>query len=120
MAPAYGRAPTPHGRTYPLPVCGFCKHLRARSRSIRDLKTDCAAPGAAGSRCVGRSERGRDPGYAQAHGNHLGVRDHPLIIHNTKAVLDQWGSDGWELVQVVTGPDGNGLVAYLKRPTGGQ
>lgn len=44
----------------------------------------------------------------------------PLIIHNTKAVLDQWGSDGWELVQVVTGPDGNGLVAYLKRPTGGQ
>ncbi len=42
----------------------------------------------------------------------------PLIIHNTKAVLDQWGSDGWELVQVVTGPDGNGLVAYLKRPTG--
>lgn len=44
----------------------------------------------------------------------------PLIIHNTKAVLDQWGADGWELVQVVTGPDGNGLVAYLKRPTGGQ
>ncbi|OCI30371.1 hypothetical protein OERS_29380 [Oerskovia enterophila] len=44
----------------------------------------------------------------------------PLIIHNTKAVLDQWGSDGWELVQVVTGPDGNGLVAYLKRPTSGQ
>ena len=42
----------------------------------------------------------------------------PLIIHNTKAVLDQWGSDGWELVQVVTGPDGNGLVAYLKRPSG--
>ena len=23
--------------------------------------------------------------------------------------------DGWQLVQVVTGPDGNGLVAYLKR-----
>ncbi len=44
----------------------------------------------------------------------------PLIIHNTKAILDQWGSDGWELVQVVTGPDGNGLVAYLKRPTSGQ
>ena len=40
----------------------------------------------------------------------------PLIVHATKAILDQWGSDGWELVQVVTGPDGNGLVAYLKRP----
>ncbi|GGM19795.1 DUF4177 domain-containing protein [Promicromonospora citrea] len=43
----------------------------------------------------------------------------PLLIHNTKAILDQWGADGWELVQVVPGPDGTGLVAYLKRPTGG-
>ncbi|MFC8799796.1 MULTISPECIES: DUF4177 domain-containing protein [Promicromonospora] len=43
----------------------------------------------------------------------------PLLIHNTKAILDQWGSDGWELVQVVPGPDGTGLVAYLKRPNGG-
>ncbi|QAY63706.1 DUF4177 domain-containing protein [Xylanimonas allomyrinae] len=42
----------------------------------------------------------------------------PLLIHNTKAILDQWGADGWELVQVVPGPDGVGLVAYLKRPTG--
>ena len=30
----------------------------------------------------------------------------PLIIHATKAILDQWGDDGWELVQVVPGPDG--------------
>lgn len=42
----------------------------------------------------------------------------PLIIHMTKAILDQWGSDGWELVQVVPGP-GDGLVAYLKRPLEG-
>ncbi|WP_418275830.1 hypothetical protein ACNHYB_13360 [Isoptericola jiangsuensis] len=42
----------------------------------------------------------------------------PLLIHNTKAILDQWGADGWELVQVVPGPDGTGLVAYLKRPAG--
>lgn len=40
----------------------------------------------------------------------------PLIIHNTKAILDTWGDDGWELVQVVPGPDGTNLVAYLKRP----
>jgi hypothetical protein len=39
----------------------------------------------------------------------------PLISHATKQILDQWGEDGFELVQVVTGPDGNGLVAYLKR-----
>ena len=42
----------------------------------------------------------------------------PLIVHATKAILDQWGADGWELVQVVVGPDGNGLVAYLKRSLG--
>ena len=40
----------------------------------------------------------------------------PLIIHNTKAILDQWGEDGWELVTVLPGPDGNAPVAYLKRP----
>lgn len=41
----------------------------------------------------------------------------PLLTHATKAILDQWGQDGWELVQVVPGPTGSGnLVAYLKRP----
>ena len=39
----------------------------------------------------------------------------PLMIHNTAAILNTWGSQGWELVQVVTGPEG-GLVAYMKRP----
>ena len=28
----------------------------------------------------------------------------PLIVHATKQILDQWGEDGWELVQVLTGP----------------
>ena len=32
----------------------------------------------------------------------------PLIVHATKQILDQWGEDGWELVQVVPGPDGQG------------
>lgn len=40
----------------------------------------------------------------------------PLIDHVTKQILDQWGSDGWELVNVIQGPTG-GLVAYMKRPT---
>lgn len=39
----------------------------------------------------------------------------PLIVHATKQILDQWGEDGWELVQVIPGPDGTNLVAYLKR-----
>jgi hypothetical protein len=40
----------------------------------------------------------------------------PLLIHNTKAILDSWGVDGWELVTVLSSP-GDKLVAYLKRPT---
>ncbi|NIH71304.1 MULTISPECIES: hypothetical protein [Auritidibacter] len=40
----------------------------------------------------------------------------PLIIHATKQILDQWGDEGWELVTVLPGPDGNAPVAYLKRP----
>ena len=40
----------------------------------------------------------------------------PLIVHATKQILDQWGEDGWELVTVIPGPEGNNPVAYLKRP----
>jgi len=43
----------------------------------------------------------------------------PLLIHNTAAILNNWGKQGWELVQVVQGPEG-GLVAYLKRPVTNQ
>jgi hypothetical protein len=41
----------------------------------------------------------------------------PLLTHATKQILDNWGSDGWELVSVIPGPGGpEQLVAYLKRP----
>lgn len=39
----------------------------------------------------------------------------PLLIHNTAAILNNWGKKGWELVQIVEGPEG-GMVAYFKRP----
>jgi Domain of unknown function (DUF4177) len=39
----------------------------------------------------------------------------PLMIHNTTAILNNFGKQGWELVQIMTGPEG-GLVAYFKRP----
>jgi hypothetical protein len=39
----------------------------------------------------------------------------PVLIHNTKMILDNFGADGWELVQIVAGPDNQGLVAYFKR-----
>src|SRR6476660_9591869 len=37
----------------------------------------------------------------------------PLLIHNTKQILDNFGADGWELVQIVNGPDGTSLAAYV-------
>lgn len=40
----------------------------------------------------------------------------PLLIHATKQILDNFGQDGWELVQVVPGPNAEQLVAYFKRP----
>ena len=43
----------------------------------------------------------------------------PILTHAAKQILDNFGSDGWELVQVVPGPSGEQLVAYLKRPIGG-
>ena len=40
----------------------------------------------------------------------------PVLIHSTQAILNNWGEDGWELVQVIPGPTNpENLVAYLKR-----
>jgi hypothetical protein len=40
----------------------------------------------------------------------------PLLTHATKQILDNWGSEGYELVQVVPAPGGSdALVAYMKR-----
>ena len=39
----------------------------------------------------------------------------PLLSHATKAILDTWGSDGWELVSVIPAPGVEQLVAYMKR-----
>jgi hypothetical protein len=44
----------------------------------------------------------------------------PLLVHATKQILDTWGEDGWELVQVVPGPGGGGPgVGEHKRAHGG-
>ena len=38
----------------------------------------------------------------------------PLISHALQEILNQWGEEGWELVQVVESPS-LGMTAYLKR-----
>lgn len=40
----------------------------------------------------------------------------PVLIHNTQAILNNFGRDGWELVQVTTGLSPEQLVAWFKRP----
>lgn len=43
----------------------------------------------------------------------------PVLVHNTKQILDNFGADGWELVQIVPNPmDTQNLVAYFKREKG--
>lgn len=40
----------------------------------------------------------------------------PVLVHATKQILDNFGSEGWELVAVVPGMNPENLVAYFKRP----
>jgi hypothetical protein len=43
----------------------------------------------------------------------------PLLEHNPGEILNTFGQDGWELVnvlQIETPQGGRSLVAYLKRP----
>ena len=41
----------------------------------------------------------------------------PLISHALQEILNQWGEEGWELVQVVESQS-TGTTGYLKRPKG--
>ncbi len=38
----------------------------------------------------------------------------PLISHALQEILNQWGEEGWELVQVIESPT-TGTTGYLKR-----
>jgi Domain of unknown function (DUF4177) len=38
----------------------------------------------------------------------------PLISHALQEILNQWGEEGWELIQVVESQS-LGMTAYLKR-----
>jgi hypothetical protein len=38
----------------------------------------------------------------------------PLLLHKETEILNTWGKQGWELMQVITGPQG-GLIAFFKR-----
>jgi len=39
----------------------------------------------------------------------------PLISHALQEILNQWGEEGWELVQIMESQE-LGMVAYFKRP----
>jgi len=53
------------------------------------------------------------PGAAATRWEYLTA---PVLIHNTQAILNNFGRDGWELVTVTSGPHGEQLVAWFKRP----
>ncbi len=40
----------------------------------------------------------------------------PILTHAAKQILDNFGADGWELVQIAPGMNPENLVGYFKRP----
>jgi hypothetical protein len=42
----------------------------------------------------------------------------PIPLHNEGLMLNNFGQDGWELVQMTTNAQG-GLIAFFKRPQEG-
>ena len=40
----------------------------------------------------------------------------PVLSHVAQQILNNFGADGWELVQLAPGPNPDTLVGYFKRP----
>jgi hypothetical protein len=83
--------------------------VAAGTRAVR--RREAGGPRQGGRSAAGR--RGRS-GYSRPM-TKWEYATVPLLVHATKQILDTWGEDGWELVQVVPGPNPEQLVAYLKR-----
>ena len=49
----------------------------------------------------------------------MGIHDRPGARARDGQILDNFGADGWELVQVVPGMNPESLVAYFKRGSSG-
>lgn len=75
-----------------------------RARDDRPLRTDEA---------LDTVPRMSTPGPTVTRWEYLTA---PVLIHNTKAILDNFGRDGWELVSVTSGMSPEQLVAWFKRP----
>lgn len=43
----------------------------------------------------------------------------PLISHALQEILNQWGEEGWELVQIIESQE-VGMLAFFKRPAAGE
>lgn len=40
----------------------------------------------------------------------------PILSHVSQQILNNFGADSWELVQVLPGPNPDTVVGYFKRP----
>lgn len=40
----------------------------------------------------------------------------PVLSHVSQQILNNFGADGWELVQVLPGPNADTVIGYFKRP----
>lgn len=40
----------------------------------------------------------------------------PILSHVAQQILNNFGAEGWELVQLAPGPNPDSLVGYFKRP----
>ncbi|GAA2183166.1 DUF4177 domain-containing protein [Brooklawnia cerclae] len=40
----------------------------------------------------------------------------PVLSHVAQQILNNFGSEGWELIQLAPGPNPDTLVGYFKRP----
>lgn len=42
----------------------------------------------------------------------------PILSHVSQQILNNFGSEGWELVAIAPGPNPDTVVGYFKRPVG--
>src|SRR5919199_2826873 len=111
--------PDPAGSEYePTRPLVRCRVLAAISRRVASTSPDSFLSTAMPIRYKPLADpapiRRRDVPTGGEHMQKWEYATVPLISHAPQEILNQWGEEGWELVQVLESPT-TGTTAYLKR-----
>ena len=100
----------------PWRAVGRCPGVHTRGRARASVPGSPAVPGRTSPCAAGRPLASRVGSRAMAETQRWEYLTAPILVHAAKQILDNFGADGWELVQVAPGDEPGEHGRLLQAP----